>query len=74
MTLDEWRLSRGWTFTDLGRALNLSPEAARRYCKLGRVPRPLILQSVVKLTGGAVQAADFYPTPSDTISDPTDLL
>lgn len=74
--LDQWRRAAGLSYSDLGRNLGVSPEAARRYCNERRMPRPAVLQRIRDLTRGAVTANDFLPPPPPPPKggSPDDLL
>ena len=67
MQIDEWRKARGWTYSDLGRALSVSPQAARRWCLGERIPRPVELRKIRELTAGQVTADDFVDLPGDAL-------
>ncbi len=67
MTLDEWRKAKGWNYSDLARAIRITPEAARRICVgLRRMPRGDILDRIRTLTGGKVTADSFVRPPAQT--------
>lgn len=60
VSLDEWRISKGWNYSDLARSIGVSPEAARRYCTgQRRMPSHNVLRQIGALTSGAVTADDF---------------
>lgn len=61
--LDDWRVARGWTYSDLARALSISPPAARRYCLGLRMPTPTMLAAIRRVTAGAITADSFLPDP-----------
>jgi hypothetical protein len=67
MTLDQWRLSRGLTFTDLARELMLttggSVDLVRKYCDGTVVPRRDRMLTIIEKTGGAVLPNDFFSMP-----------
>lgn len=64
MTLDEWRTKQGWTYSDLARALRVTPETARRYCVgLRRMPTTDTLNRIRELTAGKVTADSFIEPP-----------
>lgn len=69
MSLDVWRIARGWSYSDLARALGTSAETARRYCLRTRLPTVVNIHKIVKLTGGEVSVGDFYAS-----NQPADLL
>jgi ribosome-binding protein aMBF1 (putative translation factor) len=62
MTLEEYRIFKGWTFRRLGKFLKRPPETVRRWCNGERVPRPPVAQQIEKKTKGLVTANDFYRT------------
>ena len=62
MTLDEYRIFKGWTYRRLGLFLKKPAETARRWCNGERVPRPTVARQIEKKTKGLVTANDFYRT------------
>jgi len=61
MTLEEYRIQENLTYLELAEKLGLPNKmTAWRYCKMGRIPKPEVMEIIVKISGGAVQPNDFY--------------
>lgn len=68
MTLNQYRIKRGWTFVQLARELGIGVEAARRRClppsdPLSRVPERPLMGRIWLLSGGQVPPGSFYVLP-----------
>lgn len=62
--IDFYRELMGWTFEEFGRRLEVSQQAAWRYCqpptsKAHRSPRPKPADRLRQLSNGAVHAGNF---------------
>lgn len=63
-SLEEFRLTKGWTYEKLGEKLGCPAQTAYRYCKFQRMPRRAAMARIKKITGGQVTAASFYQQPA----------
>jgi len=66
MTLDQFRLSKGWNYKQLAEFLGHEQRVVRRWClPFGsaefRRPHDTTRFSIVTKTGGAVGLADWFP-------------
>lgn len=66
MTLDEFRLKKGWSYSELARRLGCTHAAhARRWClKFGQpqrvIPSEIYMERIVNISLGEVMPNDFY--------------
>lgn len=64
MQLEAYLRESGITKADFARTIDVDWSTLFRYMRGIRRPHPDILYRIVKATGGAVQANDFYAPPS----------
>jgi transcriptional regulator with XRE-family HTH domain len=57
--LDRWRRAQGWSYSDLARAVGVTPQAARRYCTGDRIPQPEVMIRLKAVTNAVVTADSF---------------
>jgi transcriptional regulator with XRE-family HTH domain len=66
MTLEQYRLEKGWTYAELANALGASHATiARRWClrhtsKDRLIPSPKYMDRIMLLTASSVMPNDFY--------------
>ena len=66
MTLDDYRIKRGWSYSELARQVGASHAAiVRRWClrhdETGRsIPNPLYMERIINMSMGEVMPNDFY--------------
>tara|TARA_X000001388_G_C2204593_1_gene112626 strand:- start:741 stop:983 length:243 start_codon:yes stop_codon:yes gene_type:complete len=61
MTLDQYRIEKGWSFTRLAKMLGASDaKVASRWCKGEQIPNREFMAAIMNLTQGAVSPNDFY--------------
>lgn len=73
MTLEEWRLDKGYTFEKLGEKYGVGPATAWRHCqpmgaKHAKLPSPPMMKRIVRLTAGMVTPNDFYSALIPTLA------
>ena len=72
MLLDDYRRSRGQTYTELARLLGAShATVVRRWClqpgqRDRMIPREEFMHRIMVLTGGTVAPNDFYASVDET--------
>ena len=67
MKLRPWRISRNLSLVELAAKIGVTFNSVARYERGERVPRPAIMERIVRATAGRVQPSDFYdfvPPPS----------
>ncbi len=69
MRLSEYLSLHRMSETAFAKHIGLSQAAVNRYCK-GRVPAPEALKAIIRATGGAVTANDFFAPTSEINSHP----
>jgi predicted transcriptional regulator len=61
MKLEDWRKTKGMSFSCLAREVGAShASVARRWCLGGMVPSTKFMTKIVMLTEGQVQPNDFF--------------
>ena len=67
MKLAAYLKTSGETHASFGGKVGVSAFAVGKYARGTRVPRPLVMQRIQVVTGGAVTANDFFsaPTPAN---------
>lgn len=64
MTLAEFLETQALTDTAFAARIGVTSEAVRRYRLGARTPKRDMLAKIAEATGGAVQPADFFPSPA----------
>lgn len=60
MTLDDFFKQTETKPEGLAKALGVTPEAVRLWCRGSRTPRRKMMERIKEETGGAVQPNDFF--------------
>lgn len=72
MTLEQWRISKGWTQAEAARQTGFDRPSWNRWELFRRLPSPPIALRIVEITGGAVTLAELFTKPATVESSPSE--